>query len=415
MDVRKKQKKTAKKNTFIAMLGLTLSLLIFIYSYSQSDISVVSSKKLVLGTAIKGTLDISVNGFGVLRSNKQTLLTALEDGTVKEILLRPGAVVEKESIILKLDNPELEQERFLAITALAKAKANLRKVKLSNQRELLSAEGVLIESNSAYKITTLRRKAEEQLVELGVVSKIDIKIRKLEESEQKEHASLQVRKLAQLKMLCKENVSIAEEQVKIAHSILVRIETREKQLMVKAGMSGVLQSLSVELGQSVSAGKELALVGSNKDLKALVKVSQFRADLLSIGQTAIVQLRREKVSAVVTRIAPQVENGNVEVELKFNRALPGSAKPEQNVDATINIAKLENTLYIEKPINIKEDSFVSLFRISADTNSAELVEIEFGQQSDKFVQILNGAEENHTFILSDMAHYAELSKVSIDY
>ena len=66
----------------------------------------IERSKLLLGTVQRGELQVAVDGYGVLRSDKQTLITALTSATVAEVLLRSGAEVEADSIILKLNNPD---------------------------------------------------------------------------------------------------------------------------------------------------------------------------------------------------------------------------------------------------------------------------------------------------------------------
>ncbi|RYG13851.1 MAG: HlyD family efflux transporter periplasmic adaptor subunit, partial [Chitinophagaceae bacterium] len=179
------------------------------------------------------------------------------------------------------------------------------------------------------------------------------------------------------------------------------------------GIKGVVQRLPVELGQSVSAGQELALVGSDKDLKALIRISQSKAEQLKVGQSAKINTRREQVAAVVTRITPEVRDGTIEVEIAFTEGVPASARPELNVDAQIFTASIKDTLFIERPMNAQSHATSAVFRLAAGDKTAELQQLGFGEDSGRFIQIKTGAKEKEQFILSDMASVQDAKKIQI--
>ena len=97
-----------------------------------SNVSVMRDE-IIVATVKKGDLDVSIEGYGTLQSNKLQLLTSLTRATVKEIVLKPGAIVNKESIIVRMENPELLQQVNNEIQQLAQSKANLRQLKINQQ------------------------------------------------------------------------------------------------------------------------------------------------------------------------------------------------------------------------------------------------------------------------------------------
>lgn len=211
----------------------------------------------------------------------------------------------------------------------------------------------------------------------------------------------------------KEAVIIQTEQINQASAFLRTVQERADRLTVKAGIKGILQRLPVELGQSVIAGQELALVGSDQDLVAFVRVSQSKADQLRIGQKAIINTRQEKCNGVVSRITPEVRDGTVEVEIAFSEGVPASARPELSIEAKITAATVQNTLYVDRPVNVKSNTQSTLFQLEQDSGVANLKNITFGVESDRFIQVLEGAKENDRFILSDMSQYRDVSIIEL--
>jgi HlyD family secretion protein len=413
MDVAKPKKNFRSKRSLIIIGALLIGLALLTGVITQPSTQLkIERNKLLLGTVQRGDLQVAVDGYGVLRSDKQTLITALTAATVAEVLLRSGAEVEPDSIILRLSNPELLQEVDAAKMALLQEQANLRRLTLNNQRELLAEQAALAELTATFKAVQLRSEAEKSLAG-GAVSMLAYKTTLLQQEQMQERVNLQSQRIAQLKNVMREALIIQQEQINQANARYQNMQQRADRLTVRAGIKGVLQRLPVELGQSVPAGQELALVGSDKDLKALIRISQSKVEQLKVGQPAKINTRREQVSGVLTRITPEVRDGTVEVEIAFTEGVPASARPELNVDAQIFTASLKDVLFIERPMNVQSHANGHIFRLLANNKSAELQELSFGEDAGKFIQINKGANEKDRFILSDMASTQDVKKIQI--
>jgi multidrug resistance efflux pump len=402
-----------KRPLQIAAVAIPLLALLSGFLTQPAGARKIERSQLLLGKVERGDLQIAVDGYGVLRSNKQTLITALTAATVEEVLLRPGARVEEGSIILRLSNPELLREVDAAAIALSQEEANLRRLKLSNQREMLAEQATLTELSANLEVIKLQREAEQKLVTVGVVSQITYKTTVLQQEQMQQRLEMQQQRVDQLAEMLKESRTIQREQVNQVRAHYRSMQQRAERLTVRAGLKGVLQQLPVELGQSVAPGQELALVGSDRDLLALIRVSQSRAEQLQVGQTAEINTRRERAAGVVTRIAPEVRDGTVEVEIIFSESVPTSARPELNVDARIFTATLENTLFIERPPNVRSHSEGALFRLQESGDLARRQPVRFGEESGRLIQLVAGASEEDRFILSDMAGYRDVEQVRI--
>lgn len=395
----------------IALFAFAAVLASIFHFTSSSGSANLQQSSLVIATVQRGDLAIQVDGYGVLRSNRQKLLTAQSSATVSEILLRPGAVVTPNSVILRMQDPDLKQAIESAQMALQQQQANLRRQKLANQRERLSEKATHAQLESEYQSLVLRREAQQVLRDQGVIPAIDVKTAELEEQQLGARAELQRQRITQLAQLHQEDIEISQQQVNQAKSNLARLEQRAQQLAVTAGINGTIQRLAVELGQSVSIGQELAQVGSNSDLQALIRVPQSKAEQIKVGQTAMIDTRRERVPATVARITPQVQEGTIEVELSFTEGVPESARPELSVEAQILTNQLNNTLYIERPANKQAYSTTELYIIQGE--QAIATSVQFGEDAGRHLQILQGTKENQRIILSDMTQYSEYKVITL--
>jgi len=414
MDIIKPKKRPLLKHPLI--IGVTALSFVAIAStllLSSESAYRVERERLMLGTVQRGDLQVVVDGYGMLRSDKQTLITALTAANVEKILLRPGAEVHSDSIIMHLSNPELVRDLDTAATSLEQEKANLRRLILNNERDLLAEEAILAELNSNYQVIKLRREAEDALVTSGVVSQLTYQTTVLRQEQMKKRVDLQKQRINHLRKVAVESELIQKEQINLAQTQLQSIQRRADRLVVRAGLDGILQRLPVELGQGVAPGQELALIGSETDLLALVQVPQSKAEQLEVGQPAEIDTRREKVAGVVTRITPEVRDGNIEVEIAFNAGAPESARPQLNVDARIFTATMEDTLFVERPINVQRHSETALFLVNESGEEAALQSIQFGEESGRYIQITQGVNEADRIVLSDMVHFNEAQQIRI--
>ena len=363
--VKKKPKKTLFNNKGV-IITIAVIIVIVLVSYAKASLNNVSlaRKDILLATVKKGDIDVTVEGYGKLTSEKLQLITTLTQATVEEIILKPGARVTKESVIVKLANPELQQQVESAEYSLAESKANLRQLKLNQKRETLVEKSNYLELVSQHKGARLTLTAQNKLVKSGIVKQIDYQESILREEQLKERIAIFKERNEQLGEVHKEAVNIQLERIKQVEQRLTIAKNRHSKLIVKAGFDGVLQRLSVKLGQSLSPGQEVALIGSVTELIALIRVPQNKVQLVKVGQNVLVDTRQETIMGKVMRIDPIVEQNTVEVEISFPDKLPQSARPEQNIDAVITAEILENIYYLDRPANVKAHSETALYQLN---------------------------------------------------
>jgi multidrug efflux pump subunit AcrA (membrane-fusion protein) len=406
MDVVKTKKSSSFKPTKgNFLIGLTVVIAVLIYfAVAKNGAVSVERESLLIETVQQGDLEVIIEGYGTLTSDKQQLITSFSSATVKEIVLKPGAQVSANSVIVRLENPELVLQVENAEQELIQVQANLRQLKLNNQRETLNESANLAEITARFDTATLKRVAEEKLVKQGIVSQLTFQQSALDEKQLKQRIAILKQRIEQLKLVHNESVNIQLERVKQQQGRLSIAQSRLDKLTVRAGFDGVLQRLSVELGQSLAAGQEVALIGSVTDLIALIRVPQSQAQLITVGKVAIIDTHRDKIEGVVSRIDPVVDNNTVEIEIALPASLPASARPQLSVDGVIIADTLKNVVYIKRPAGAKSNVSASLYRLNGQENATSQ-DVRFGAQAGQFMQILSGAAVGEQFIISDLSNF----------
>jgi len=412
MDVIRENRKTPvikKSIVFVLAAMVLLAWYLLASEYRES----IERKELIINTVEQGSLHIQVEGYGKLRSSKQKLLTSLSNSTVEEIVLKPGAMVRSDSIIMLLKNPELEHEMGVAKRAYTHELATLRKLKLTQVRELLSNEEKLELIKSDYETAKMRKLAMQDLVTEGIVSKLDFRSVELTTKQLKKRIAIIDKNVEKLKQVHVESINIQLETITDAKSNFESVQQRFLQLTVKAGMEGILQKLPVELGQSLVAGQEIALIGGTEDLVALINVPQAEAIKVRVGQKAFIGAAKDNIESEVIRVSPTVESGSVEIEIALSGTLPVQLRPEQNVDAVIYIERIDEAYFIQRPANVSEYSTSTLYKLSPDQLSASSTAIEFGVTSGQYIEITAGAIAGDSLVLSDLSYLNNVSVIGL--
>ncbi|MBB1397862.1 efflux RND transporter periplasmic adaptor subunit [Pseudoalteromonas sp. SG44-8] len=405
--------KFTSKLIYQGLIGLSVVMLISGWQLGFADnTEVISKDSVTIAKVERGDFSIKVDGYGSLQSINKRLLTATSNAVVDEIKLKAGAVVNHDTVILTLNNPELESKLRLALAKLKNAKTQKRQTVLLQQRELLNNESTVSELKAQSEIAMLQVEAERTLAKSGIVSGISAKKNELEAKQLSKRINLEESKLDKLAQMQKESLSIQDDLIAQAQDEFDVAKLMVEQLSVKAGMNGVIQRLPLSLGQSVSAGSELALIGSLSPLVGEIKVPQIQAHLIQIGMTAQISTLNDQVRGQVVRVDPVISEGAVQIDIELEVSESDTMKPMQQVDATIFADVQKEVNYIKQPTGASEGSYGSLFKLTMD-NKAVKVEVQYGKASGQLIQVLSGLEPGEQVIISTLDIPAETTTIKI--
>jgi len=175
----------------------------------------------------------------------------------------------------------------------------------------------------------------------------------------------------------------------------------------------VLQDVPVDVGQQVTPGTNLCRVADPTHLKATIQVAETQAKDVLPGQKASIDTRNGIVSGHVTRVAGNVVNGTVDVDVSLDGALPQGARPDLSVDGTIEIENLQNVLYVGLPVHGEPNSTVGLFKLVDSGDEAERTTVKLGRASVTTIEVLGGLNEGDQVILSDMSAWDNVDRIKL--
>jgi HlyD family secretion protein len=352
-------------------------------------------------TVKRGPMLRQVRGSGTLVPEDIQWIPATTQGRVERILLRPGATVNPNSVILELSNPNLQQAVMDARLGAQSARASYENRKAELENQLLSQESEVAQIETAYNNAALQLEANEELDKDGLIGKVQLKQSQSAEKDLKNRLANAKKRLDNQRAGIKSQLAPQEAEVN-QREATYQLRLRElEDLKVKARMHGVLQLVPVEVGAQVGPGTNLARVADPTNLKAELRIAETQTKDIRIGQYAEVDTRNGIVKGKVSRIDPAATGGTVGVDVILEGALPGGARPDLSVDGTIELERLPDVVFMGAPAFGQENSTVSLFKLSTDGSEAERVTVKLGKRSVNQVEILEGLKPGDQVILSD--------------
>ncbi len=400
-------KKWAASSLFVLLLAYAT------YAVSSKSVKSVSASDLTFQIVQQGALDVYSNAYGELISAKERLLTAPALGKVSEILVRPGTKVTPETIILHLSNPKLEQEVSKARGDLAQQQAQREAFKYEQQSERLNYQGRVADIEAEIEKAQLELSVNEELMGLGVSSKIELQRAKLSVKQETSRLAFEKQKYKQFiemqsYQLTQRDITITQQESQVA-----LLEKQLADMHVKAGITGSLQTLEVELGESVQLGESLAKVGSDNTLIARIRLPQNQADQIDINAPVNIDTQKGIIRAHISRIESIVTNGSVLAEAVLDDELTSNARPSLAISAQVFVKHQKNAVYITQVAGLRPRSKQTVFVRNNNTDFLEQRDISFGELSQGYLIVNQGLKPNEEIVSSDTSKYNQFKQLSV--
>jgi HlyD family secretion protein len=364
-------------------------------------------------TVKQGPMDLQVRGLGTLAPLEIQWIPAVTEGRVVRRLVLPGSPVKADTVLIELSNPQLQQETVDAQWQMKAAEAQYQSLKVQLESQELDQRSVTTTAQSDYKQASLQAEVDQKLASNGIASPLTAQLSQAKAQALATHSEIEDKRLAINAESVKAQLAAQQAKVEQLRALYQLKSSQLAALEVRAGVSGVLQELPVEVGQQVSPGATLAKVVDPARLKAELKVAETQAKDVQIGQTASIDTHNGVIPGHVIRIDPSVQNGTVTVDVALDGALPKGARPDLSVDGTIELEHLDNVLYVGRPAFGQGDSTVGLFKVVDGGKQAVRVQVKLGRVSVTTVEILNGLNLGDEVILSDMSRWDAFDRIRL--
>ena len=373
----------------------------------------VERATLLVDQVKRGLMVREVRGNGTLVPEDLRIVSAMTAGRVERIVARPGTRVEPGTVLLELSNPDVQLEALDAERQLKLAEAELATQRAALETQRLAAVSAVASARSELREADRQVKVAERLAADGLGSEMEIERARDRAGEARERFDSEQSRLKVTADALDAQIALRRSEVDRLRSIAQFQRDRVASMTVRAGQKGVVQSLSLQPGQWVNPGQELARVAGQDRLKAVLDVPEAQARDLALGLPVVVDTRNGLVKGHVARMDPGVRGGTVSVDVALDGELPRGARPDLSVDGTIEIDRIPNALHVGRPADGSTEATTDLFRLDPDGRPATRVRVRVGRGSADDVEVLDGLKEGDRVILSEMSQYGSAARVTL--
>jgi HlyD family secretion protein len=416
MDVPKSQVEIAKKRRrrFVAAgIGVTM-LTAGIFAASQLGRAAPSIERSGLWIDIvkQGPMIRELQGVGELvpDDDASRWVAADLDGRVDRKLLEEGARVHPDTVLLQLSNPDVEQAAVAADLALEAAESAYASLEESLQSELLALRSAVAAIEAEHAQAAIQAKVDASLAGDGLLAGITAQQSRVRADSLETRLSLERDRLERGKRSLSTRLAVQRSEVENRRTVAALKRRDVASMTARAGMTGVLQDVVVEVGQRVTRSANLARIVDPTRLKAQLRIPEAQTDDLRVDLPVKIDTHSGVVRGRISRIAPSAENGTVKVDVKLLGDLPRGARPDMTIDGTVEIERLDNVRHMGRPAAGLTAGLTTLFKVSTDGAHAEPVSVRLGRASANRVQIVEGElREGDRIVLSDTSGWGQRS------
>lgn len=362
----------------------------------------------------RGTLLRQVRGSGTLVPVEMNWISAATEARVERIVVQPGTLVTADTIIIELADPAQVQRDLDAHFQLIAAEAETTSLQKRLESEQLDQQAAAAKLKAEADQARLRAEADDELARQQVLPELTRRLSRNAADELANRSKLETERLRINRQSMQTQLAAQQAKVDALRAQYALQQNWLSALHVRAGIDGVLQQVNVEAGQRVSPGTILAKVVQAARLKAMVKVAETQARDVQPGQKAMIDTRNGMVAGHVVRIDPAAQSGTVTVDIAPDSPLPRGTRPDLSIDATIELQRLTNVLYVSKPVRVDDDATSRVFRLDPTNRFADRVPVRFGRSSVTSIEVIAGLKEGDRIIVSDTSHWDEYDRIRVE-
>ncbi len=396
-----------RRRRWVGIVGAVLALGVatVLVARLRPALSSVPRDAIWIDTVRRGEIIRQVRGLGTLVPEEIRWIAAATDARVERIAVFPGATVQPDTVLLVLSNPELDQSVLDADAAVKAAQARLVNLRAQLEGEFLERQSAYTKAEGDRETAVAQVEVDERLSKQGLIAAVELRKAQITAKELIAMCDIERQRVDFNRQSVDPQVAIAQGDLEQAKAQAALRHTQLDALQVRAGMSGVLQIVPVEVGQRITAGTNVARVADPTRLKAQVKIPETQARDIQPGLSAALDTRNGIAQGHVSRVDPSVQEGTVLVDITFgNNALPRGARPDLSVEGIVELEHIDDTLIVGRPAFGQEDGTVSLYRLSPDGTEATRARVKLGRGSLSTVEVRAGLRAGDKVILSDTSN-----------
>lgn len=373
----------------------------------------VNAQRISVSTVTVGTFEDFIPLRGRLVPRSTVYLDAIEGGRVEEILMEDGALVEVGDMIAVLSNTNLQLEVLGREAAVTEQLNNMRTIELQLEQNRLSHKRNLVEID--YQIIRLSREITRQreLISKNLVSQSTIDQLEDELAYFKSRREITLESQATDARMQEQQLLQLQEAGAQLQAGLGFARKNLDDLSVRAPVSGKLSGFNIEIGQSITRGGRLGQIDDPDGYKLNVRIDEYYLGRVDLQQVATAEHDGRELDLQISKIYPQVAEGQFEVDMLFNDE-PVGLRRGQTLQVRLTLGDNTDAILIPNGAFYQETGGSWVFVVAPDGSEAIKRSVKLGRRNTSFIEVLDGLEPGEKVITSPYTSFVGMDRLSLD-
>lgn len=405
--------KIVKKNSKLKLISIIIvsALAVSIFGWyflNQKKTYNVKSEDITIDEVTNGKFEDMLMVRAQTQSLNSSLVNVLEGGAVKEIYAEDGQMLTKGQPIARVYNPNTEFNYLNQETGIMQQISQMRSSLLELKNQEFSQDKELLQSQNDYNTALQSFNLQKRLYDAEIGKKTDYDIALQNLNYQKQRKSIVEKGASNEKISRNAQFSAINNSISQMEKSLNILRSNKNNFLIMSPASGRLSSFNISLGQNLTSGESIGKVDLMGGYKLVAKVDEYYINKLTNGIKGTLDNNGKEYEVIITKILPEVKDGQFSVELNFIDAKIENLKIGMTFGVKLKLSADTQSVMIPKGNFYKDTNGKWIFVVK--NNKAEKRNISLGRENPLYYEVTSGLKQGESVITSD---YSELKKYEI--
>ncbi|VXB13539.1 MULTISPECIES: efflux RND transporter periplasmic adaptor subunit [Chryseobacterium] len=402
-------KKKSKLKLILIIIASALPVLIFgWYFLNQKKTFNVKLEDIQTDEVTKGKFEDMLMVTAQTQSLNSSLVNVLEGGAVKEIFAEDGQMLTKGEPIARVYNPNTEFNYLNQETGIMQQISQMRSSLLELKNQEFNQDKELLQSQNDYNTALQAYNLQKRLYDAEIGKKTDYDMASQNLNYQKQRKQIVEKGRANEKTSRNSQFAAINNSINQMEKSLDILRSNKNNFLIMAPVSGRLSSFNISLGQNLTTGESIGKIDLMGGYKLIAKVDEYYINKLQVGIKGSLESNAKQYEVIISKILPEVKDGQFSVELNFIDAKIENLKIGMTFGVKLKLSADTQSMMIPKGNFYKDTNGKWIFVMK--NNKAEKRDISLGRENPMYYEVVSGLKAGETVITSD---YSELKKYEI--
>lgn len=408
-----KKKNQTPRKVFISSLVVILStgFIYLLVSAATNNSLRIEKSKIQIGKVVFGDFQDAIPIQATVEPLTSVVITAPEGGNIDGIFVEDGAMVNKGDPLLRLTNSSLMLDFMNRETQMIEQVNNLRNTRLSLEENKRLLEQQWNQTAFELKEARLQFSADSVLFKDSAIAVNEFKssqnrLRFLRDQARLLHISMA--REAEKREL---QLNSIDQSVALMERNLKAIQKTLDNLTIKAPINGQLTSFNPQLGESKVKGENLGTINVLEGYKAEAFIDEYYLNRVKVGQIASYESGSKTYQLTVTKVIPEVQNGQFKAHLNFKGNLPANITRGQTLSLKLAMSNLSKRLMFPSGGFYQSTGGTWVFVVENE-NTALKRKVKLGRKNPEFIEVLEGLSKGEKVILNSYHSFNEANSLT---